>query len=163
MQAISSTYSPFIYFNFQEQTYEKNKSNENYRFLLHDWDLNAFYAFHFYSLFHKTDSCKRLGIDNAFTAFVFFDNVNMETADLGGHAEDNSDGYTNVTINWEHQYPFDAESMAHADPILTFTLLPQDNRYVRILNSLEEKVDVYSSICLQVNRTQPNYRIDITT
>ena len=69
----------------------------------------------------------------------------METADLGGHAEDNSDGYTNVTINWEHQYPFDAESMAHADPILTFTLLPQDNRYVRILNILEEKVDVYSS------------------
>lgn len=41
----------------------------------------------------------RLGIDNVFTAFVFFDDVNLDTADLGVRAEDNSEGYTNVTIN----------------------------------------------------------------
>ena len=41
----------------------------------------------------------RLGIDNVFTAFVFFDDVNLDTADLGVRAEDDSEGYTNVTIN----------------------------------------------------------------
>ncbi|MGN0336397.1 MAG: hypothetical protein ACI4EE_02750 [Lachnospiraceae bacterium] len=99
----------------------------------------------FVRFFTRQILVKRLGIDNAFTAFVFFDNVNMETADLGGHAEDNSDGYTNVTINWEHPYPFNTKTMSDTDPVLTLALLPQDNRYVRIFNSLKEKVDVYSS------------------
>ena len=104
----------------------------------------------FVRFFTRQILVKRLGIDNAFTAFVFFDNVNMETSDLGAHA-DNSDGYTNVTINWEHQYPFDAESVEHTDPILTFTLLPQDNRYVRIFNSLKEK---FQRIIQQILRCQ---------
>lgn len=79
---------------------------------------------------------KRLGIENAFTHLVFWDNKAMLSQDAKEET---------IAIDWAEKFPFDSlqNPDGKSSPKTNHTSKP--NRYVRLVKNIEENANVYSN------------------
>lgn len=88
---------------------------------------------------------KYLGINNAFTASVFFDSQAMETEGIGERFGEQKQGteYQRVDIDWEVLYPFGGTASAATD----FAAMRTNSvfePYTSKIRNLEEKIQAYT-------------------
>ena len=92
------------------------------------------------TVFTRTVLVKKLGMENAFTAFVFADKEFLDNGEEAASANAN-------TINWAILYPFSENSSSNGEknddtPPFLLSLL---DRYERTVESIENKLNTYSS------------------
>lgn len=83
----------------------------------------------------------KLGMDNAFTSFVFFDEPKMtKTAD-----ENNELGGETVNVDWEKLYPFENTDTKSSEPLKTNVFKQKIDSYTRVVDNFEDSLNQYAT------------------